>query len=390
MKNRKLLMIPGPIEFDSDVLAAMSIPTESHVSPDFIECFGQCLDSMLEIWQAPKGQAFIVAGSGTLSMDMAAANLVERGDKVLVVSSGYFGERFDTIFRRYGAATKILEVAPGEHVSLEIIEKELQENEYKILSFTHVDTSTGVLMDAQSIGNLCRKYGVLSILDGVCSVAAEEINQEAWGLDVVLTASQKAIGVPPGLALLVASPLALKTWSTRKTEVANYYSDWTNWLPIMQAYQSRNGSYFGTPPVNLIMALKVSLNKIKTEGIQARFSRHKFLSQAFQKALKSIGFNMVPSKPSHTASTLSAVYYPEDIQAAGFLKSINEKNVIVAGGLHPEIKHLYFRVGHMGSVNSNDVMACLSAIEFALKEQNYKFTPGHSLTVFQETLNLQN
>jgi alanine-glyoxylate transaminase / serine-glyoxylate transaminase / serine-pyruvate transaminase len=386
MKNRKLLMIPGPIEFDSDVLAAMSMPTESHVSPDFIECFGKCLDLMQEIWQAPVGQAFIIAGSGTLSMDMAAANLVERGDQVLVVSSGYFGERFETIFKRYGAETKILSLAPGESVSIEAIEEELKANDYKILSFTHVDTSTGVLMDAQRIGALCRKYNVLSVLDGVCSVAAEEIKQEAWGLDVVLTASQKAIGVPPGLALLVASPLAMESWSNRKTEVGNYYADWSNWLPIMQAYQSRKPSYFGTPPVNLIMALELSLTKIKAEGITVRFARHKTLANAFRKAIDSIGLKMVPRNESHAASTLSAVYYPKDIDPGKLLKNISEKNVIMAGGLHPEIKHLYFRVGHMGSVNSNDLMACLSALEFALQQQNFKFEAGKSLRIFQEAI----
>lgn len=386
MKNRKLLMIPGPIEFDSDVLAAMSIPTESHVSPDFIECFGNCLDLMLDTWQAPTGQAFIVAGSGTLSMDMAAANLVEAGDKVLVVSSGYFGERFDTIFKRYGAETNVLSVAPGEHVSLEALEEELKKHRYKIVSFTHVDTSTGVLMDAQKIGEICSKYKVLSILDGVCSVAAEAINQEAWNIDVVLTASQKAVGVPPGLALLVASPLAMETWKNRKTLVGSYYSDWSNWLPIMQAYQSRKGSYFGTPPVNLIRALEVSLRKIKAEGLTKRFERHHKLAHAFRKGIQSIGLKMVATSESNTAATLSAIYYPEGINPASFLKAVSDHNVIFAGGLLPAIKDQYFRVGHMGSVNSNDLLACLNALESALMVQNFKFESGKSLRVFQETL----
>ena len=386
MKNRKLLMIPGPIEFDQDVLSAMSIPTESHVSPDFIECFGNCLDLMQDIWQAPNGQAFIVAGSGTLSMDMAAANLVEPGDKVLVVSSGYFGERFEAIFKRYGADTKILSVKPGEKVALEDIESALQEEDYKLLSFTHVDTSTGVLVDPKELGELCKKYNVLSILDGVCSVAAEEIKQEEWGIDIVLTASQKAIGVPPGLALLVASTQAMDTWKSRKNPVPNYYADWSNWLPIMQAYQARKPSYFGTPPVNLIMALELSLKKIKAEGIDHRFERHASLSAAFRKAIESIGLQLVASDSKHAASTLSAIYYPAQIDAGKFLQAIGEKNVIMAGGLHPEIKHLYFRVGHMGSVNSNDLLACLSAIEYALAKQNFKFEAGKSLAVFQANI----
>ncbi|MGK0376696.1 MAG: alanine-glyoxylate transaminase/serine-glyoxylate transaminase/serine-pyruvate transaminase, partial [Patiriisocius sp.] len=202
MKGRKLLMIPGPIEFEPDVLQAMSIATNSHVAPDFIEIFGKSLELMRAVWKSPKGQPFIISGTGTLAMDMAAANLIELGDRVLVISTGYFGKRFKDILDRYGANTTILEAPIGEVVSLDAIEKELKQGQYKFLTITHVDTSTGILVDPKPIAHLAKKYNALSILDGVCSVAGEELKQDEWELDVVLTASQKAIGVPPGLALL--------------------------------------------------------------------------------------------------------------------------------------------------------------------------------------------
>ena len=151
MKSRKLLMIPGPIEFEPEVLRAMGMPTTSHVAPNFIEAFGQCLELMRTVWRAPSAQPFIIAGSGTLAMDMAAANLVEKGDNVLVISTGYFGDRFISIFERYGATTTILETPIGESVLLESIEKELSSKQYKALAMTHVDTSTGVLVDAKAI-----------------------------------------------------------------------------------------------------------------------------------------------------------------------------------------------------------------------------------------------
>ena len=386
MKNRKLLMIPGPIEFEPEVLRTMSIQTASHVAPNFIECFGTCLDLMLKIWQAPKGQAFIVAGSGTLAMDMAACNLIEANDNALIVSTGYFGNRFENILKRYGANTTLLQAEVGTTVDLDLIEEELKSNNYKLLTFTHVDTSTGVLVSPKEIAALCQKYNVLCILDGVCSVAAEEIQQEDWGIDVVLTASQKAIGVPPGLALLVASEKAMQVWKNRKTPVSNYYGDFANWLPIMKAYQERKASYFGTPPVNLIAALEVSLNQINNEGIEHRVKRHQKYANAFRVAISALGLDIIPQYNEIAANTLSAIYYPEGINGADFTKAIGKQGIIVAGGLHPDFKTKYFRVGHMGAVTINDIIATINAIELALKESDYSFELGTGLSAFQKAI----
>jgi alanine-glyoxylate transaminase/serine-glyoxylate transaminase/serine-pyruvate transaminase len=383
MKSRKLLMIPGPIEFEPSVLRAMGEETTSHVAGNFIESFGNAIDLMKKVWLSPLGQPFIVAGSGTLAMDMAAANLIELNDNALVISTGYFGDRFRNILERYGANVTYLEAAVGEVVSLETIEKELRSKTYKLVTITHVDTSTGVLVDPKPIAELAKKYNALSILDGVCSVAGEEIKQDEWGLDIVLTASQKAVGVPPGLALLVASQKAIDIWKNRKSPVQNYYADWSNWLPIMQAYEKRQPSYFGTPPVNLIRALETSLEIINAEGIENRIFKHKKLASAFREAIKSIGLHIIPINDTMAANTLSAIYYPENIDGGTFLKKVYENDIILAGGLLPEIKLKYFRVGHMGSLSSNDLISVLSAIEKALAELNYNFEIGKSLKTFQ-------
>jgi alanine-glyoxylate transaminase / serine-glyoxylate transaminase / serine-pyruvate transaminase len=386
MKGRKLLMIPGPIEFEPDVLQAMGIATTSHVAPDFIEVFGKSLELMKEVWKSPKGQPFIVAGTGTLAMDMAAANLIEQGDSVLVISTGYFGQRFKDILDRYGANTTILEAPLGEVVSLEAIEKELKTKQYKALTITHVDTSTGVLADPKPIAELAQKYNTLSILDGVCSVAGEEINQDEWGLDVVLTASQKAIGVPPGLALLVASPKAMEVWKNRKTPVFNYYADWNNWLPIMRAYEERRPSYFGTPPVNLIVALGTSLKIICKEGMNERVKRHQILAKAFRAGISSLNLEIIPKTNKIAANMLTAAYYPKGIEGAALLTKTAKNNVIVAGGLLPGLKTSYFRIGHMGSVSSNDLIAVLGALERALLELGHQIVSGKCLQAFQNEL----
>ncbi|WP_075342068.1 pyridoxal-phosphate-dependent aminotransferase family protein [Tenacibaculum agarivorans] len=382
MKNRKLLMIPGPIEVDPAVLRAMGEVTTSHVAPNFIESFGNSLELMRKIWLAPKGQPFIIAGSGTLAMDMAVSNLIEPGDNALVISTGYFGERYKNILTTYGANVTVLQAEIGDTVPLETIEKELSSKNYKLLTITHVDTSTGVLTDPKSIVHLAQKHNTLSILDGVCATAGEETQQEAWGIDIVLTGSQKAIGVPPGLALLVASEKAMDTWKNRKTPVQNYYGSFTNWLPIMQAYEERKPSYFGTPPVNLIRALEVSLTLIHNERIKNRVATHLQYAKAFRNAVQSIGLQLVPKNNEIAAHTMTAIYYPEGIDGNLFRKDIAEFGVILAGGLHAEIKTKYFRIGHMGAITKSDIVATLSAIESALHKQNYNFEFGKSIREF--------
>jgi alanine-glyoxylate transaminase/serine-glyoxylate transaminase/serine-pyruvate transaminase len=386
MKGRKLLMIPGPIEFEPDVLHAMSIATTSHVAPDFIEIFGKSLELMRVVWKSPKGQPFIVAGTGTFAMDMAVSNLIEQGDNALVISTGYFGKRFKDILNRYGANTTVLEAPIGETVSLEAIEKELKIKQYKTLTITHVDTSTGVLVDPKPVARLAIKYKVLSILDGVCSVAGEEIKQDEWGIDVVLTGSQKAIGVPPGLALLMVSEKAMQVWGNRKTPVPNYYADWNNWLPIMKAYEERRPSYFGTPAVNLIVALETSLNIICNEGMDKRVKRHQKLATAFRAGIASLNLEILPKTNKVAANTLTAAYYPKGIDGAALLTKIANSNIIIAGGLLSEIKASYFRIGHMGSVSSNDLISVLGALERALLELGHPVISGKSLQVFQNEL----
>jgi len=386
MKDRKLLMIPGPIEFTPEVMRAMGMPTTSHVAPNFIEAFGQALERLRRVFLCPGGQSFVVAGSGTLAMDMAACNLVEPGDKALVVNTGYFGDRFGAILERYGATVTVVNApAIGNAPALEDVEAALRSDAYKLMTITHVDTSTAVGADVKGLAGLGRRYGTLVVVDGVCAVAGEEMRQEEWGIDLALTASQKAIGVPPGLALVVAGPRAMEAFHNRKTPVGNYYADWTLWMPIMIAYEERRPSYFGTPAVNLIWALNVSLGQILDEGMDVRFARHRKLSRAVKAAVTALGMAQVPVSADKAANTLTAPYFPEGVDRS-MLGTVKEEGVILAGGLHPEIKARYFRVGHMGVVSASDVLATVGAIETGLAKAGYGFEAGVGLAAAQEAL----
>lgn len=376
MKNRTLLMIPGPIEFEPAVMAAMGEPTTSHVAPAFIEAFGQSLQDMRQVFESPTGQPLVLAGSGTLAMDCAGANLVEPGDKALVVDTGYFSERFAVILQRYGAQVTRISTSPGSRPDLGLIKSALESDAFKLMTITHVDTSSAVITEVQEIAALGRQYGVLVIVDGVCSVAGEELKMDAWGVDLALTASQKAIGVPPGLALLMIGPRAVEAFQKRATPVLNYYADWSNWLSIMQAYEARKTSYFGTPPVNLIFALNISLGQILAEGMPVRYARHVAISQACKAGVQALGLSQVPIRPEYAAHTLTAPRYPIGVNGAEFLGRVLQSGVTLAGGLLPAIRNEYFRIGHMGAVTLGDVLATISAIESALAGCGYEFTPN--------------
>lgn len=386
MKDRKLLMIPGPVEFTPEVMRAMGMATTSHLAPNFIERFDRALKGLREVFLCPDGQPFIISGSGTLAMDMAAANLIEPGDRALVVNTGYFSDRFAAILEGYGA--EVMQVpapAIGDAPALEEVEAALKKGPFKLMTITHVDTSTAVGTDVKGLAALGRAYDTLVLVDGVCSVAGEVLHQKEWGVDLVLTASQKAIGVPPGLALVVAGPRAMAAFRQRTQRVSNYYADWTRWLPIMESVEARTPLYFGTPPVNHIWALEVSLGQILEEGMEARFARHRKLSQAFKAAVAALGMGQVPVRTEVTATTLTAPYYPDGVDAS-VLAQIGKAGVILAGGLYPQIKSRYFRVGHMGAVTASDILVTVGAIEAGLNAVGYKFEPGAGLAAAQVVL----
>ncbi len=383
MKNRTLLMIPGPVEFEPKVLAAMGEPTTSHLAPTFIEAFGQALQAMRRVFESPTGQPLVLAGTGTLAMDCAGANLVEPGDKALVVDTGYFSERFAVILQRYGAQVTRISASPGNRPTLEQIKSALETDSFKLMTITHVDTSTAVIAEVHKIAALGRQSGVLVIVDGVCSVAGEELKMDAWGVDLSLTASQKAIGVPPGLALLMIGSRAMEAFQKRTTPVLNYYADWSNWLPVMQAYEARKPSYFGTPPVNLIFALDVSLGQILAEGMPHRIARHISISQACKAGIQALGLSQVPLQDEYAAHTLTAPRYPVGVNGPDFLGRVLQSGVTLAGGLLPTIRNEYFRIGHMGAVTMGDLVATISAIESALVGCGYEFTPGAGVEAAQ-------
>jgi alanine-glyoxylate transaminase/serine-glyoxylate transaminase/serine-pyruvate transaminase len=251
------LMIPGPVEFDDAVLQSMShyrysthsfppfahahpltpsfSPSESHVGMAFVNIFSEVLSMLRRVLQTtnPASQPFVISGSGTLGWDMVAANLIERDEEVLVLHTGYFADSFAECFRTYGVRPTQIKAPIGSRPQLDEIEAALRSKPYKMITVTAVDTSTGVLSELRSLSQLVRRVSpdTLVVVDAVCAVGSEEIAFDEWDLDVVLTASQKALGCPAGLCIMMASARAMERYKTRSSPPASYFGSFANWLP---------------------------------------------------------------------------------------------------------------------------------------------------------------
>ena len=384
--------------------------SQSHVGAPFCNTFGEALTMFRKLLQTsnPASQPFIISGSGTLGWDFVAANLVEPGDHVLVLHTGYFADSFTDCFETYGIKVTQLKAPIGDRPQLPEVEKALKENKYKMITVTHVDTSTGVLSEVQKLSELVHRVSpeTLIVDDAVCAVGSEEICFDDWGLDVVLTASQKGIGCPPGLCLMMCSGRAMASFKNRKTPPSSYFASMKNWLPsmpssspplplsffvyhtrggtmltwtqqpVMQNYEAKKPSYFATPPTQLINALHTTLTQILSRPLSERFAEHREASQRAKQAVASMGLKQLASKPENQANGMTAIYLPNDLKAPEVLPNILKRGVIFAGGLHREIAPKYIRLGHMGvSVTDpkrRDVDKAIEALRDGLGEVGYK------------------
>lgn len=380
-KPHPLTLIPGPIEFDDAVLEAMSYPAQAHTAQPFVDLFSETLKMTRNLFMSkdPNAQPFVIAGSGSLGWDIVGANFIEKGDKALVLNTGYFSSAFADALNVYGANVDQLVGKIGDRPSLSEIEGALSKNKYKVITITHVDTSTGVLSDVKAIAAVVRKVSpdTLVVVDGVCSVGSEELRFDEWDIDYVLTGSQKAIGAPPGLSISFASARALKVVENRSSPVAGYFAALPRWVPIMKAYESGKPAYFATPAVQNVHALHASLSQFATsqESVESRIQTHRKTSDKVKDRIESLGLKTVAVSREVGAHGMTAIYLPEGVANTQLLPLLLKKNITLAGGIHKEIAPKYFRMGHMGiSVTKPElghIDTALKSIEEALSELGY-------------------
>ncbi len=360
MEKNVLVMIPGPTPVVDSIRAEMARPIQAFGDPRFVKDYKALIDDLGELFNCG-GKTFPLAGSGTLAMEMAIANTTKRGDNVLIVSNGFFGDRFIEICERKGLQVDVLSAEWGTAVSPEEIDKKLSEKHYAAMTVTHVDTSTAVVAPIAEIGKVAAKHPeTIYIVDGVAATAAEYADVDGMGIDVMFTGSQKAFGVCSGMFIVWASKKALQRRESMGM-IPEYYVDFQKWIPIME----NPAKYFATPAVNLVWAMNEATKIIKEEGLQARAGRHRKNADAIAKALESIGLTIL-AKPGCRASTLSVAIYPAGVDDAKFRAAMLDNGVVIAGALGAYAGKA-FRVGHMGNITPNEVVVTLSAVERSLK-----------------------
>jgi aspartate aminotransferase-like enzyme len=278
-----------------------------------------------------KGQPFILTGSGTLGMETAITNVVERGDKILCINNGHFGPRFVEIASAHGVSSDSVEFEWGRHAKPALIKEKLEKGNYKAVTVAHVDTATGIANPIKEIGEMVKEFDTLYIVDSVCSMGGIEVQVDNWHIDVCLTGSQKAIAAPPGLTLLTFSEKAQQTIEKRKTPVEGYYVDLNRWKPVLR--DPKSGTYFATPSVPLIMSLREALRLLFKEGLQKRWRRHQILADAMRTGIEAIGLRIF-TEENFRANTLSVFENPKGISDIDLRNTMKKSyNVVCAGGL---------------------------------------------------------
>lgn len=382
MPNKELLLIPGPTPVVDEILDALSAETWSHTDPRFVEIQKESLQMTRKLLNNQHGEVLLVAGTGTLAMEMALLNTVAPGERILVLSQGYFGDRFLQLAAAFGIEADVVRSEWGKRVCPQLVEEQLKQQQYKAVTVTHVDTSTGVEADLETLVPLVKQHGALFILDGVCATAgvAEDMGKSYGStpgchIDVVLTGSQKAIGVPPGLLVLGFNKEALAARDALG-RIPSYYGDIKNWIPIMH----NPGKYFATPAVNMVYAYHKALQIIMTEGIENRFRRHSAMGKAMRAAFREYGMSALAAEDA-AAPTLSCVRYPEGIDDSVFRSALAKRGVVVAGAL-ASLAGKAFRIGHMGNVTLEELRQALRVIAEVLTELGYKADSGAAVAVF--------
>lgn len=382
MRNKEMLLVPGPTPVVDEIYDALSSETMGHTDPRFAKIFKNSLDLCKQMFNTD-GEVFVIAGSGTLAMEMAIINTVAPGEKILVVSHGYFGDRFIPLAKVFGIQVETLQAEWGQQISKELVEEKLAEGGFKAVTVTHVDTSTGVMANVADLVPVVKKAGALFILDGVCASAAmDEDMQKTYGhpdykIDVVLTGSQKAIGVPPGLGIVAFGPKALAAREAM-TSVAGYYTDIKNWLPVM----NEPVKYFATPPVNMIFAFNKGMELVMAEGLDSRYRRHLALGKAVRAGLTVFGMKPLASEDV-AAPTLSCIIYPEGVNDVEFRSKLAAKGVIVAGAL-AALAGKAFRIGHMGNATEEMFVKALELVGETLQEMGFEANIGAAVKEFKK------
>jgi serine---pyruvate transaminase len=371
--GKQYLLTPGPTPVPPQVLAALAEPIVHHRSPDFTPVYESCLTRLREVFRTTQ-EVLLFAASGTGAFESAVQNLVVRGEPHLVVSAGNFGERWATLTRAYGADVDHLQYAWGETPEPDDVRARLRERDAKAVWLVHSETSTGVVADIEALAAVAKEAGALVVVDGVSSVGAVPCETDAWGLDVVVSGSQKALMTPPGLGMCAVSQAAYAGVG----DTPRFYFDWER---TRNAQSTLDAAF--TPPVSLVAGLDVALGLLLDEGLDAVFERHVRLGRAARAGAKALGLELF-SPDEDRSAVVTAIRAPDGIDAGAVVKGLRDRHGITIAGGQGDLKGKIFRLGHIGFFDVFDITTALAAVELVLANLGADIERGVAVTAALE------
>jgi len=354
MIKKNYLMAPGPTPVPIDVLLEGAKDTIHHRTPQFDRIFTEAVKGTKEVFRT-ENDLFILASSGTGAMEMALTNIVNPGEKIIVCTVGKFGERWQEIAKAIGAEIVLVSGEYGDFYTPEMVEKALKENPDAVAVFTTLsETSTGTVMDIEGISKVVKAAGKLIAVDGISGLVAEPCETDKWGLDIVVSGSQKGFMLPPGLAFITVSKAAIE--KAQNTKTTSFYFNLKKYLKDPLPW---------TPAVNLIYQQRLAVEMLLKEGMENVWARHAVMGKATREAIKAMGLELFSKRPGNV---LTSVKVPEGVPGGKIVSIMrDEYGVTIAGG-QGTMKGNIFRIAHLGYMSDYDVAVALTALEKVLRK----------------------
>jgi aspartate aminotransferase-like enzyme len=372
--KKEHLFTPGPTPIPTEALLSMARPIDYHRSPEAADAIKEVSENLRHVFQT-NNEVLILTSSGTGAMEGAVANLLSPADKVLVIRSGKFGERWGEICAAYGIEFMSLDLEWGLSIEPQTVGDILKSNsDIKAVFSTLCETSTGALHDIESLGQIIKDSSTLLVVDAVSALGADDLQMDNWHVDVVVSCSQKGLMTPPGLAFVSLSERAWEV--TEKSKLPKYYFDFNK----ARAELARGSTPY-TPAITFIMALQQSLRLICAAGIRNILSRHARLAEATRAAIKALGLQLFPL---HPANTLTSIRFPDELDSKAFINIMRRRHGITYAGGQGKLSGKIIRIAHLGWMNEYDVMVAISALEMGLAEAGYGVELGAGVTAAEQ------
>jgi len=380
MKGDQYLLLPGPTPIPERVIRAMSKPMVNHRGSEFKQLLTEVTEGVKRVYRTNQ-HLLIYPASGTGALEAAVVNFLSPGDKVLAVSIGVFGDRFAKIAAEFGAQVEKMDFAWGEAADPQRIKERLDQDvnrEIKAILVTHNETSTGVFNDMQAISAARGDHPALLMVDAISGLAVLDLKMDEWNLDVVVSGSQKAFMIPPGLCFMAFSERALQRH--KEAKMPRFYWDISSGLKYLEKGQNPY-----TPAVSLYYGLSEALQMMQEEGLDNIIERHRGYRDMVRTSVRAMGLKLL-ARDENASHALTAVVAPEEIGANKIRKyMLDQFNIVLAGG-QQSLDNVIFRIGHLGYVRELDLLAALAALEITLQKLGWDVQLGAGVSKAQEFL----